>query len=699
MKIHHILLTIMITLSLLSGAAQATVLSVFERNTTGYILTPPTFITEDHRSPFKGNRFYVGYFKPQSGLWFGNLKRYELPAKGFGELLNRDGYFSAGVKSDWSSFADGSDFTKGGLAEILDKQFGLSAGNRTLFTFLENPGRATPAYNLTDRFNIFGKNNRYLTAPLLDVTEDFRDELIKSVRERGLGAVIHSRPLEVYYPTLHRTVIFIGDNNGFLHCIDSLSGQELWAFIMPEHLKTLKNAHKPLYTSFVDNTPVLYQTKSNQKILICGAGRGGFEYVALDISDLEKPVLVYLVEQDIMGKAWLGRSWGVPQIRRIAGDVKAAGRLNDREGCSFRDFPLTSGNLHDTMILPGGYDIYTGNSNEKVPSRRGVVVAGLDPLTGLPDPAFALLNGEASDIIRYSVLDVAPMDLNGSGHVDSIFFGDTGGNLLFACQYQPEPTGFNCGMLAGSGLSAMSFLASNQFVPYILFKTSPQIHNKTELAQKIMFRPVVVRVDHETFPRVLFGTGDRENPSEDKVLNKFYCIKFDSWQYLTYDPKEPRYITEDQLTDVSLNTAQDGQPASRRKALEELEAQKGWMLPLAPGEKVVSAPVAFNNTVFFTTYTPAHKERGLTVPAMARLYALDCKNGGAVFYWNKDTDSPPGKLTAAQRSKVIGLTMPSAPEIQIFRDKTVLYVAVGNKIIELPLPGETLQTFYWREFY
>lgn len=682
----------------MTGRADATVLSVFEHNTNGYMLMPPTFCAEEPNSLFKGNRVYIGCFKPQNGMWFGNLKRYQ-PAKGLGELLNQNGYFSAGVKSHWSSFADGSDFTKGGLAEILEKQFNLSAGNRNLFTFVENPGSGLPAYDLTDRSNSFDKNNHCLTASMLGVSEDFRDELIQSVRERGLGAIIHSRPLEVYYPILKRTVIFIGDNNGFLHCIDSLSGEELWAFVMPEHLKALKNAHKPLYNSFVDNTPVLYEGPQNQKILICGAGRGGFEYVALNISNLEKPVLMYLVEQNIMDEVWLGRSWGVPQITKIAGAIKGAGHIRNRDDCSFRDFPLTFRDVHDVVILPGGYDIHTGNLSENVLSRRGAVVAGLDPLTGWTDPAFALLNSKASPVMRYSVLDVLPMDLNRSGHVDSLFFGDTGGNLLFAAQYQPEPSGFICGMLAGSGLMATSFRASNQFVPYILFQTSPQTHNKIKLAQKIMFRPAVIFDKNETFPRILFGTGDRENPGEDKVLNKFYCLKFDSWQYLTYDFSELRHITEDQLADIALNAAQDGQPASRRKALKELEVKKGWMLPLAPGEKVVSSPVAYNGTVFFSTYTPTHKDRGLTVPAVARLYALDYKTGGAVFYWNKDANAPQGKITAAQRSKIIGFTMPSAPEIQIFRDRIALYVSVGDKIIELPLPGETLNSFYWREFY
>lgn len=694
MKILHLWLSLVLFLCLLYPlSARPDVLSVFERESNGYILTPPTFITESPKSFFAGNEMYIGYFKPQSGLWFGNLKRYELPPSGLAGLLDESGYMKLSVQSDWSSFPDGNDHTKGGIAEVLNEQFNISAVSRNVYTFIENPGNATPFYRLSDRQNRFDDNNKYVTAVMLDVDENYRETLINNVRERGMGAVIHSRPLKVHYAHLGLSVIFIGDNNGFLHCIDSLSGEELWAFIMPEHLRELKNADKPLETGFVDNTPVLYIGPQSQKILIYGLGRGGYTYAALNISDIENPELLYLIKRNILEIPALGKSWGIPQITQIAGSVNAKKHVRDKQNCFFRDYPLQYRNFHDVAVLPGGY----GSTAE---GRSGVAVIGVNPLTGALDPAFTLLNSAASPIMQYSVLGVTPADIERNGFTDSLFFGDLGGNLFFATQHRPEPTGFSCQMLAESGLTATSFKASGQFVPYKLFQAGViDDDREDENTQRIMFKPNVTKDPDDNFMRIYFGTGDRDNHSDISVRNKFYCLKFDSWQYLTFNPDEPRHLTEADLVDVTENKAQDGNKVMIRKALEELKAQNGWMLTLGVGEKVVSAPVVYDNIVYFTTYTPPSKNRGIIVPATARLYALDCLIGGAVFYWNKDPKSPPGKITAAQRSKIIGFTMPSAPELQIFRNRVALYVAVGEKIIQLPLPNNSLKTFYWREFY
>ena len=105
------------------------------------------------------------------------------------------------------------------------------------------------------------------------------------VRKDSFGDVIHSEPAVVFYSngadgqpdTADDDVkIFVGTNDGQLHCIDDATGNEVWSFVPPDQLGRLLllSDNAPDHEYFVDGSPTVYYG-SNQKILVIGSRRGG----------------------------------------------------------------------------------------------------------------------------------------------------------------------------------------------------------------------------------------------------------------------------------------------------------------------------------------------------------------------------------------------------------------------------------------
>ena len=99
-------------------------------------------------------------------------------------------------------------------------------------------------------------------------------------------------------------VVYVGANDGMLHAFDSSSGEELWAFIPPMMLPSLKsmisvkaNSSNAIYG--VDGSPMVKDIFYNNKwrtVLISGMGRGGFGYFALDVTNSSSPSFLFAFE-------------------------------------------------------------------------------------------------------------------------------------------------------------------------------------------------------------------------------------------------------------------------------------------------------------------------------------------------------------------------------------------------------------------
>ena len=117
---------------------------------------------------------------------------------------------------------------------------------------------------------------------------------------------------------------------------------------------------------------------------------------------------------------------------------------------------------------------------------------------------------------------------------------------------------------------------------------------------KILFRPLgdppeniqyttslQWRLINSGTPWVFFGTGDRENPTDQNSKDGFYAVKDDG--------KDPYPRQENNLKNVT--TYID------KTFVTPQDPLKGWYIRLANSEKVLAKPTVFSKLLYFTTYT------------------------------------------------------------------------------------------------
>ncbi|MGD8522181.1 MAG: PilC/PilY family type IV pilus protein [Desulfobacterales bacterium] len=683
--------------------------SISEKNA---VFVAPVVPVSSMNRTYAGNNIYLGFFKPQqSGRWLGNIKRYSLDI--YGNLLDAtgaeactaDGLIKDNALSFWTTLgADGPDVEKGGAAEVLNLLI-EGAANRNLYTYT---GTVTA---LTDPSNLFGTDNIALTNAMLDVAGDAeRQNLIQDVHEGPFGDIIHSEPTVLHYPDPDgnpgtddaKTLIFAGANDGALHCIDDEDGSEVWGFIPPDQLGRLNLLASADHDYFVDGSPVVYDGQS-QKILFIGERRGGSYYTALDITTYNAPVWLYSIGPNLLDPdpfndpdtdvyEVLGQSWSKPEKCTIATNVTM--NTND---C----FLTVENDVVDVFLLAGGYD---NNQDLETPSPTDAVgraILALNIFTGQPVSAMNF-NAITQPTLgmNHSIVDVSGFDHDGDGIVSRIYAGDVGGNI-FAFKDDQLQEFMVCSQPV------------YQRVADGVWETHRRLFNASAdgVQRKILYAPDAVE---EIFGEyIYFGTGDRADPSETDVVNRFYAIKND-WADTTVD------LTESDLVDVTDDIIQLGTTEQKEAVFDELEAGKGWYIRLEnPGEKVVASPRVYAGIVYFTTYTPADPAVGdpedpcavSNVRGEARLYAVDYKTGGSVYDFNptvelggEGEEVPYGKL---DRIKTIGTAIPSAPVIAILESDenglgggARLFAGVEGGIVSL----ETKETpdmyrYYWHQLF
>jgi type IV pilus assembly protein PilY1 len=653
---------------------------------------------------YAGDKIYLGFFKPQqSGRWIGNIKRYRLDNQGhLYDIFNQrattdDGLIKDNAQSWWTSLGcDGPAVEKGGAAEVLSLIID-GEGSRNVYTYTGTANKA-----LTHADNAFVAANTLITDPLLSVDASQRQALFDTVREGGFGDIIHSEPAVVAYlgpdglPGTgdDKTVIYVGANDGLLHCFDDDTGEELWSFVPPEHLARLKKLSDADHDYFVDGSPVVFQGSGGQKILVVGSRRGGETYTALDVTNYNQPVYLYSIDENILGP-WpsnfekLGQSWSRPEKA-----VVATGSTATTEGCNVNVAVSTA----DALLFGGGYD----NNQDLFPPSAGDSVGramfGVNAATGALISGLKFSPATHSALgLTHSVVDVSGFDHDGDGIVSRIYFGDLGGNV-FALKDDQVQTFNPCPPAV-----VTKSVVDGTWAGIKLFNASAD-----GVQRKIMYAPDAVA---EKYPPavhgeyIFFGTGDRENPGNRTVVNRFYAVKNDWTAAGT--------LTESDLVDVTDNLIQLGSAAEQQQVRTSLENSKGWYIRLEnPGEKVVSSPRVYGGVAYFTTYTPSD-ESGIsstdpcaasTVRGVGRLYALQYKTGAAVHDFSSATETGtsgnPVSLGKKDRSLAVGTAIPSAPVIAILGGAARLFIGVEGGIVSLPVMAtQDMFRYYWNQVF
>ncbi len=235
-----------------------------------------------------------------------------------------------------------------------------SPASRTIYTATRANKILT---NPLVRMNFTAANATALSQFLQDTNNDSAG-LINFIRGQGFGAgsnwklgdINHSTPLIVGPPNKdpvlmgsgyaaflaanasRAKVLYVGANDGMLHCFDVTTGAELWGFI-PYNLLPKLTSQWPVdsvnqtryyaHASFVDGSPSVadvYFSGNWHTVLLCGQGPGKGStidgaynyYFALDITDPTNPQPLWeFTHKDSGGNYTTGETWSVPAIGQV----------------------------------------------------------------------------------------------------------------------------------------------------------------------------------------------------------------------------------------------------------------------------------------------------------------------------------------------------------------------------------------------
>jgi type IV pilus assembly protein PilY1 len=573
------------------------------------------------------NEVYMAVFRPDENAaprWHGNLKLYQLAVEsstgevfladknGNKALNDAEGFIKPTAVSFWTTPSDywdllprgtppsGSDspdgeiVEKGGSAQQQRTNW-TDVASRTLYTCTTCANGSLLSSTPFNNTNVSAEDLGYTADQTAerDLLIDWirgEDNTVPPERTSDLvrpsihGDVVHSRPAIVNY---NRTgddsdiVVFYGANDGVFRAIvggkaNADGGEELWGFVAPEHFGALNRLREnnpkintPAIVGDANNKPyfmdgsvsVYTYDKDGDGKLSAGDGdkvyayvtmrRGGRFIYAFDVSTPETPRLLWKKSSSDSGYGELGQTWSEarPATIKLGGVSKAV------------------------LIMGAGYDAAAEDTLPAGTTTMGRGIFVIDAEDGKilwsvgPDEGFA-----------HSVAaDVTVIDRNGDDFMDRVYAVDTGANIWRLDIGDSDETKWKATKIAALGGSDSN-------------------------ARKFLFPPDVVYGSDANGPydAVLVGSGDRENPFDITVTNRFYMIKDRYIAPITDETVE--VITEDNLYDATANLIQTGDAETQAAEATKLLDAKGWYITLTgKGEKTVGSAVSIAGTVFFST--------------------------------------------------------------------------------------------------
>ncbi len=584
------------------------------------------------------------------------------------------------------------------------------------------------------------------------------------------GDVLHSRPVIVNYNTYSSTyegvcgtdpsssnqsIIYVGANDGMLHAIRDCNGQELWAFIPPDMLGHLSNLKGPVHSYFADATPSVYifdknhngviqtDASNNDKvILMFGERRGGGvdsapttgSYYVLDVSDPSAPKFMWSINNQTTLSdgthpfAELAETWSEPKLVKMRiGSVDkivafvGAGYDNIHEDTRYGSTRLFTnaatvdlGDTGEGNFVSAGTTDAGGLSN---PKGRGVYAIEIATINSSGAPDFTSSGQKiwgytfANDsTMKFSIpSQLAAIDSRNSGYTDTLYVGDTGGQVWRFNVGDPNPVNWSAKRLydLSNGVAGRKFF----YMPSIV----------TEPGYNLIY----------------LGSGDREHPLNwnSTLVDRMYGLKdFGASQPTsTLTESNLTNVTSDQIQTTTCTTSITGTCTTSPSAMQTtLAASYGWYIRLTNydpatntdtgssiGEKVLASPLVFNKVAYFTTFTPTMQalidpcQAGNT--GTAKLYAVDYKTGAAVMNYDTSNDTSAnmtlyssntlttptggGVLLRSDRVQTIGTGIASGIVVLVSAGgDTKALIGVGGVIAsENTKKGGTIKPLYWRK--
>jgi type IV pilus assembly protein PilY1 len=548
---------------------------------------------------------YVPMFtaEPNQPRWPGNMKGYTLDPNGVlvgldnNPVFTADGDFSASSRSYWSSSADGSDVTMGGVASLLNPAtrnvqtddgagslISLDAANTALTgnpALFGLPAGSTSTAAVQDLIN---------WARGVDLDDEDGDGSTTDARN-FVGDALHTDPIVANYTGQIERVVYFMTNEGYLHAINvtgntsTSGGNELFSF-MPSDLLT----NLPPLRQNVGGSPKIYgldgpltlfqvggaTNTTGSKYLFFGMRRGGMNYYAMDVTDPTSPSLMWSIKGGAGNFQELAQSWSEPIVTNVThnGSTKLA------------------------LVFGGGYDTTQDTAATYTADTQGRAIYIVDAVTGAKlwsagpsssaethDLDLSLTNGIAGD--------VSTIDFDNDSITDRLYFGDTGGNI-WRIDLQGDLNG-------SAGFNA----------DFSGYKLADLGGTNASDNRRFFARPIAALTAQGKLA-VAVGSGHRSQPLNTAVQDRFYVL---------YDPNTngvptsaPTAITDSDLQDITGFTNGFDNTGS---------LVSGWRFDLdIAGEKVFNTASVLRGEVFLSTYypptTPCSND-----PDGSRLFVLD----------------------------------------------------------------------------
>ena len=306
--------------------------------------------------------------------------------------------------------------------------------------------------------------------------EDQPDHLLRLFRRREhlLGAPVNASPLHVGQPPFRyaddnygefrdvlaasrRRMVYLPANDGMLHAFDAQSGQERWAFVpsavlpglwhiadnnWPNDFRYLHDG-TPVAGDICPTAPAAACTAAQWRTILIGSlGAGGRAYYALDITQPDRPALLW--QFDVSREANLGLAMGRPLVtkrrdgRWVA--VIATGYAN-----------INPGNGHGMVFV---LDAWTGSVLSRIDTGAGSTAtpAGLAQLNAWID---STLDNTAARLYGGDLLgNVWRFDIDGDASGVPVGTAGAASGMVTAGTSTGAPTGS-----AGSGQGVATLLA------------------------------------------------------------------------------------------------------------------------------------------------------------------------------------------------------------------------------------------------
>jgi type IV pilus assembly protein PilY1 len=422
-----------------------------------------------------------------------------------------------------------------------------------------------------------------------------------------------------------------------LHAFDDETGEELWGFIPPDLLSRLKDLTGETIEYYVDGSPRAFVIDNN--------GNGTIE------SPGDRVIVVCGERRG--GDHYFALDVTSPQNPYLLYQI-GPGLPDYVEMGQSWSTPIMGkiqyGNEEKVVFfLGGGYDVGQDVGPSAGEDSHGRAVYVVDAMSGLLLWKYSHIE---NPLMAYSIpSDISRVDTTGDGLIDRLYVGDMGGKMWR----------FDIGSSTPAAWTGK-----------ILFDSGSQ--------RKIFYNPdVCLENNGQWYEMVFFGTGDRADPKDVTVCNRIYAIK---------DKNGPT-LTENNLQDVS------------DALLNGSDTDNGWYIRLNqyPGEKILSIPVVYFGTAYFTSFIPDNEQFDdpcYVGQGRAMLYALGYKTGDPVF----DLDGLGGALDINDRSEEIGVGIPSGVVIAIYGEVGKGYIGVGGGIYRPPVSNRsTVIPMWWREVF